>query len=212
MKLLAAFVFSLFVTCAAMDANDRDPRFSATLTPEERAETGLNGLSSDEVASLDALVRRDIAARGSTTNDAAPASTFSQRLTADERRVTGVASLAETEVARLNGLVDRHTSARLARALLAPPAFLSRTRRIEPAETKDERKIRGSFTLAYSWGSGGYSARTGAMELHFDDPKGRYSISIGYAETHAKYEDDYRGDYVRDVRDDDFERPAPIRP
>jgi hypothetical protein len=173
---------------------------------------GLTRLSSDEIASLDALVRRDIASRITTNAEPAPGTTFSQRLSADERRVTGVASLTENEVAKLNALVDAHAAARLARTLLAPPVFLARKSRIQPEETKTQPEIHGSFTLAYSWGSGGYSAKTGAMVLSFEDPKRRFSISVGYSETHVKYDDGADGEYIRRGPPDAFEREPLLAP
>lgn len=165
-----------------------DVRFSHTLNAEERATAGLNRLSSDEVAVVDALVRRDTVSRaGQTTNaNADTPDAFSQRLTADERRTAGMPKLSAEELARVDGFVARFQAAKLARTLLAPPVYLSRQSRVTPTEAKKEREIHGAFSLSYGFGSGGYSEKTGSMMLTMDDPARRFSITIGYTESHIK--------------------------
>jgi hypothetical protein len=44
-------------------------------------------------------------------------------------------------------------------------------------------------------GSGGYSEKTGSMVLTMDDPARRYSITIGYSESHVKGGYGYPGLY-----------------
>jgi hypothetical protein len=196
-----------------------DLRFSVALEPAERAACGLPRLSSDQVAVLDALVRRDTAARGaappsdSTPPNSAPATTtFSQRLTAGERATAGLAALTTAELARLDTAVERHQDARLARALLAPPVFLARRSSILPTERKKDREIHGSFSLSYGVGSGGYSEKSGSMVLTLEDPAKGFSLSVGYSETHTKGGVPY---YL--YRDPLLERPRllpgdPLRP
>ena len=180
--LVAAFVFA--VSALAAEAG----RFSQAVPTDERAPAGLSHLTSDQIGALDALVRRDTVARGSTRADPQAPVAFSQRLTADERRVTGIDTLSVEERTRLDAAVERYQSAALARTLLAPPVYVSRSRAPVESETrkKKEGEIHGSFTLGYSWGSGGYSAKTGAMEINWTDPSGKVNISIGYSETHVK--------------------------
>lgn len=185
-----------------LHANQTDVRFSQTLNAEDRTSGGIPRLSSDEIAVIDALVRRDTLGRARpATVEEAPTS-FSQRLTADERRPAGLAKLSETELSKLDALVDRFQSAKLARTLLAPPTYLSRAARVVPSEAKKEREIHGSFSLSYGWGSGGYSEKTGSMVLTMDDPARRFSITIGYTESHLKggsiYRDPYYDPYGRD--------------
>jgi hypothetical protein len=183
-----------------------DGRFSQGLTVAERAEIGINRLSTDQVAVIDALVRRDTAARSATTAAPDAAARFSQRLTDDERRNAGLTMLSAAELGRLDALIERREAGGLARALLAPPVFLSRVSRLTPAETRKEkgREIHGSFSLSYGMGSGGYSERSGGMVLTMDDPERRYSITVSYSETHIKspngyYDYGYRGgDLYRD--------------
>jgi hypothetical protein len=189
-----AFALALASVTVAFAA---DTRFSQTLAISERAEIGFNRLSSDQVAALDALVRRDLAAQSAAqTSDPAPPARFSQRLTADERKVAGLTLLNEKELTRFDALVAQHASAALARVLLAPPVFVPRGMVQLPTEAKRAAEIHGSMTLSYGWGKGGYSNKTGAVELNYVDPVHNLAITFGYAESHIKgpvapYWDDY---------------------
>jgi len=181
---LAIATLSACLALSALAASTA-ARFSQSMTPEERTETGITRLSSDETAVLDALVRRDTAARAGTNADASAPAAFSQRLTADERRIAGFGHLAAEQIARLDAAVERHGAASLARTLLAPPAFARRPS-IDPTETKEPRRFHGTYFFSLGFGSGGYSEKTGGMTVTMDDPAGRYSITIGYAESHIK--------------------------
>ena len=199
-------------------AASSDVRFSNTLNADERTASGLTKLSSDEVAVIDALVRRDTARAGA-ANPSAP--TFSGRLTAGERETAGLKKLTDEELPQLDSFIARYQGAKLARALLAPPTYLARHSRGAPTEAKQERQIHGSFSLSYGFGSGGYSEKTGSMMLTLDDPARRYSISIGYSESHVKgghlYHDPYytRGpllsrDPFDDLRDPFYDSRSPL--
>jgi hypothetical protein len=199
------------VMLGTVHAKQTEVRFSQTLNADERTAGGLVRLTSDEVADIDALERRDTLSRvRSTATENAPSS-FSQRLTADERRPAGIAKLSETELPKLDALVDRFQSAKLARTLLAPPTYLSRASRVVPTEAKKEREIHGSFSLSYGFGSGGYSEKTGSMVLTMDDPARRFSITIGYSESHIKggsiYRDPFYDRYDRGYDRDLFYDP-----
>lgn len=198
MKTAWVLLMSVVLTATAtVRAASADVRFSHTLSTEEKTAGGLERLNSDQVAVLDALVRRDTLDRLRTSAEEASPTRFSQRLTNDERRNAGFSTVTTAEGTKLDGFVDRFQSAKLARNLLAPPVFLSRTgRRVDPTEAKPERPLHGSFMLSYGWGKGGYSEKTGAMEVNYLDPKGRYSVSIGYSETHVKGGSVYRDPYL----------------
>ena len=192
--LLRCFAFALLVT-VSLRANT-DTRFSLTLNADDRTSSGLVRLSSDEVAVVDALVRRDTTSRGAVTTSGDNVSAiFSERLTADERRTAGLQKLPAAELTKLNAFVERFQAAKLARTLLAPPVYLARSTRVNPTETKKEREIHGSFSLSYGWGKGGYSEKTGSMMLTMDDPERRFSITVGYTESHIKGGPVYRDPY-----------------
>lgn len=192
---------TLALACLARGATG-DTRFSQSLNGADKTANGLTKLNSDQLAVIDALVRRDTTSRGSSTpaTDETKAR-FSQRLTADERRVAGLPLLTEAEVARLDAAVDRFQAAKLARTLLAPPTYLSRHAGLKPEKANEEKKLHGSFSLSYGWGKGGYSEKTGAMTVTLDDPQRGYSVSIGYAETHTKGGSMYRDPFYDDLRD-----------
>ena len=185
--LLAAL---LLLIVARLDAQDL--RFSTTLSAADRSAAGLARLSSDQVAVIDALVRRDTVSRGSLSaqrggeGSEKSAGTFSQRLGASERTAAGLAALSPLEIAQLDACVERHQAAKLARSLLAPPVYLTPRATVTPTEKKQEREIHGSFSLSYGFGSGGYSEKSGSMVLTMEDPARGYSISIGYSESHIK--------------------------
>ncbi len=186
---VSALWATLLAATLALRAADGDLRFSTSLEAPERAAAGLTKLTSDQVAVVDAFVRRDTGAQAAPKTDTPgavqPAGTFSQRLTPGERTTANLAALSPAELARLDALVERFQTARLARTLLAPPSY-ARPARIPVTEKKKEREIHGSFSLSYGWGSGGYSEKTGSMVLNFEDPERGFAISVGYAESHVK--------------------------
>ncbi len=197
-RLCLNFVFALLFTAPLLtplaSAASDDGRFSVSLNPTDRAAAGLGKLTSDQIAVIDALARRDTArvAANATSRTAETGATFSLRLTADERRTAGLTTLTAAEVAQLDLLIERQQTAKLARTLLAPPVFLSRARPIVTTEKKTEREIHGSFSLSYGVGSGGYSEKTGSMNFIFEDPARGLTISVGYSESHIKGGRGYR--------------------
>jgi hypothetical protein len=198
-----------FVTGASGSAPAGGVRFSQSLSAADRAASGLDRLTSDEVAVIDALVRRDNPARNADTPPR-----FSQRLTADERKIAGFGTLTADELPQLDAFIERYHSAKLARTLLAPPTFLSRHARMQPENAKPEKNVHGSFSLSYGFGKGGYSEKTGSMVVHIDDPQRRFSVSIGYTESHVKggslYRDPFLGDslYRDPLQRDPFYRDS----
>ncbi|MEI6466240.1 MAG: hypothetical protein WCQ89_16055 [Verrucomicrobiota bacterium] len=195
--------FCLLWTCAS-GGDAVEPRFSQILGKADREAAGIVRLNSDEVAVIDALVRRDTVARLNANAASKLAEQFSQRLTPGERQTSGIGKLSPTELTQLDGLVDRHQNARLARTLLAPPAYLSRSGPVRTTETKREREIHGTFSLSYGIGSGGYSEKSGSTTLTLEDPAKGYSVTLGYSETHTK-----GGPVYRDPRYD-YSRGMPL--
>ena len=193
MKFWATLLAGCLLSVFAATARGADGRFSQTLATEDRIVTGVVKLSSDQVAVLDALVRRDFATRTSTRAVPNASPRFSERLTADEHRIAGLALLTDAELIRLDAAVDKSTSSAVTRALLAPPTLLSPSR-VRPTEAKEGGEIHGSFSLSYGVGKGGYSEKSGSMVLNYEDPARRFIISVGYTETHTKSPYLYRDD------------------
>jgi len=156
-------------------------RFSQVLTAEQRAATGLDQLTSDQLAVLDALVRHDDAyAVPSTAAHPRPAR-FSQRLNADERRNAGLARLSPDQLNRLDALVEQRVPVRV--PFVAPAAGASapavEIERVRP-------QIHGAVTLGMGWGSGGYSEMGGSMVVDYYDPAHNLDLLMGYSEVHTK--------------------------
>jgi hypothetical protein len=185
--------FGLAVALLLLDAGafaaDSGRRFSQAISPEDREAIGLARLSSDQVAILDALVRRDIAEQLFTQRAPDTPAAFTDRLTADERKNTGIAGMSPAQRAHLDATLSRIQSSSLTQTLLTPPIFVPRNAVLLPqAEKKTAKKgleTHGSLTLSYGWGDG-YSTRSGSMVVNMTDPDKKYSITIGYGETHVK--------------------------
>jgi hypothetical protein len=179
MLLLAAAVLAVALTATVRAADVT--RFSQVLTTEQRADTGLDQLTSDQLAVLDALVRHDDAyAVPSTPAHPRPAR-FSQRLSADERRNAGLTRLSPDQLARLDALVEQRVPLRV--PFVAPAAGASASaveiERVRP-------QIHGEVTLGMGWGSGGYSEMGGSMVLDYYDPAHNFDLLMGYSEVHTK--------------------------
>jgi hypothetical protein len=192
------FLALLLALTAVASARAADlTRFSQALAISERAEIGFNRLSSDQVAVLDALVRRDLGAKSSSRpKDPVPAARFSQRLTANERATAGLAIFSEKELERLDVLVEQHDSSVLARELLAPPTYYPTGMRPLPSETKNTPEVHGSFTLGFGMGKGGYSERFGGINLNYEDPVHHFAVDFSYSESRVKGPVPYRDDYI----------------
>jgi hypothetical protein len=189
MKLRSLFAFGWFaaaLTLLVSPAHAADRRFSATLDPAEAAHVGLVRLSSDQVAVLDALVRRDAAtvANASSAHPVAPR--FSQRLSGDERRNAGLTLLGETELARLDADVEGFSrpAAPATTAVFgsAPPTLDGSPTAVQ---WKREPEIHGYVSFMVGAGSHGYSEYGGAMEVTYFDPAHGLELSAGYAELHT---------------------------
>lgn len=174
---------------------DEDVRFSKSLGESEVEAAGLSRLSSDQVAVLDALVRRDVAQSQFVTKEPR-ADRFTERLTADERRNAGLQLLKPDELSQLDAAVAR---------LTAPPdATLTQgggppSQPIHSVKLRRDPEIHGSLTLMVAAGSHGYRAYGGGVELYYDDPANRFSVGVGLSEVRSKG-GIYRGGYYDDYR------------
>ena len=179
-------------------------RLSRTLIPAEYEDSGLKQLTSDQVAILDALVRRDTANQLRPNSSEPQPERFSERLTADERKSAGLSLLSENQLAKLDNYVAR-LSAPLGSASGSFSYQAGRTGPYVAARTlKRAPEIHGMISLMYGQGSDGYSERGGAMMITYDDPSG-FSLAVGYSEIKTE-----GGSYYRDYRDryyDSFDVP-----
>jgi hypothetical protein len=188
MKSRIILALGCLVVCSLFTVTSRadDRRFSSTLSPTESAQIGLPKLSSDHVAVLDALVRKDlIIAEADPTPTLPRAAQFSQRISADERRAAGFALLGEIEIAQIDAGVERFEH-----PVAFPSATLTdqspRTTTLTSVMLRRAPEIHGSVTLMVAGGSGGYSAYGGAINLSYYDPAHHFSLEVGYSEIRSK--------------------------
>ena len=184
-------LFAALLLAAALAATVRATelaRFSQVLTVEQRAAAGLDQLTSDQLAVLDALVRHDDAyAVPSTAAHPRPVR-FSQRLNADERRNAGLVHLSADQLARLDALVEQRVPLRVS---FVTPAAGATTPTVEVERVRPQ--IHGAVTLGMGWGSGGYSEMGGSMVVDYSDPAHGLDVLMGYSEVHTKGAYLYRG-------------------
>ena len=197
-KSVALLVLAGWLAVAAAVAAPGAYLFSGSLAPAERTACGVDRLSPKQVAALDELVRRESAVLAGAPAAGQP---FSRRLEPAECRAAGVDRLTPEQVGRLDGLVARWLAAD------APVTFASGAGTMYPAGAKAaanqaRSQIHGTITLEYGAGSGGYSERTGAMDLFYAPPGSRFSLGFGYAESLVKFAapDDYAPGYVKASR------------
>jgi hypothetical protein len=156
-------------------------RFSQVLTGEQRAATGLDQFTSDQLAVLDALVRHDDAYAVPSTPAHPRSARFSQRLNADERRNAGLTRLSPDQLARLDALVEQRVPLRVP---FVAPAASATASAVEVERVRPQ--IHGEVTLGMGWGSGGYSEMGGSMVVDYYDPAHNFDLLMGYSEVHTK--------------------------
>jgi hypothetical protein len=197
MKLRSLFTLVCFTSlvCTSAFAAD-ESRFTKALAPAETAQLGLEKLSSDQVAVLDALVRKDAAAALNVRPNKPRAARFSQRISEDERRNAGLTLLDASQLSQLDDRIEKFIAPPAAEeggySVVSAPGSTIYT----PRSLRREPEIHGSVTLVYGVGSHGYSERGGAMTLSYEDPENHFAVAVSYAEMHTK--GDYIGRYCRD--------------
>ena len=188
MKSCIILALGCLVACSIFASISRadDRRFSSTLSPAETAQIGLERLSSDQLAVLNALVRKDrVIFEADPTPSVPRAAQFSQRLNAEERRLAGFPLLSEAELTQLDAGVERFVHP----ATISSATFTDQSdkyTRLTSVRVRRDPEIHGSVTLMVAGGSGGYSAYGGAINLSYYDPVRRFAIEVGYSEIHSK--------------------------
>ena len=190
MKSRLLLVVSWLLGSAAVVAAPLEPRFSLSLTAAERSACGINRLTSDLVASIDALVRREAGMKSSSVGAPAASKAFSATLTPEQRRAAGLERLSPAEQTQLDFLAVRWLAPRpfagsVGTAVSAGPSAAG-PEAIETEVDGLKPQIHGAITLEYGAGSGGYSEKTGAIELNYWDPVHNFGVDVGYAVTQVK--------------------------
>jgi len=182
MSLVRLLAWGALLTAMVPPLRAQEARFSQSLAPADQAAAGILKLSPDQLAVLDALVRRD--ARINAEPDPgqpAPAPRFSQRLLSAERQSAGLTRLTDTESTRLDAAVTRFESGG---GPGEQPATSGEGWR--PAAGGPSLEVHGTVSLTYGAGRGGASFMGGAMAVSVADPAHGIVLSAGYAEMHGK--------------------------
>ncbi len=177
----------LFLAGAALMAATAVPasaasRFSESLSDADRQACGIDRLSSDQVAALDALVHR-VEADAPEPGPAA-AKPFSQQLIPDEFRAAGLGLLTAPQRARLDAQVAADGSPAGHPALAA----LAGTGAAAPAGVEAQRpapEIHGFVALTYGFG-GGTSFREATTAVDYVDPSHRLELGVSFSQIEGK--------------------------
>jgi hypothetical protein len=186
LRILPLLMLGLLGAFAATAARaDDDVRFSATLTPEQRAGAGLTQLSEDNVAVIDGLVRQDLAASKFKNNNV-DHTRFSQRRTAHERTIAGLDRLTPAQVDRLDALIRLRITGpepELASTLSTSSGTAGST--LKSVKYQRPLEIHGEISYTYGMSKAG-SFQGGGIALTYDDPDHRYSVAVAYSEYRGK--------------------------
>jgi hypothetical protein len=197
----------MFATAPAGAADDSaDPRFSSTLSPDQLKETGLDQLSTDNVAVIDALVRLDVAALRLRNNNIR-STRFSERRTDHERDIAGFGHLTPDQLAKL----DQFVSLRIPAPVIPASADLSHASvsldAVRIPYKRPAPEIHGSVTLTYGGGKGG-SFRGAESVLTYVDPSRHFAVTVGYSQYSGSGLGSYP--YSNDGGYTPYYRPLPV--
>lgn len=157
-------------------------RFSDTLTQEQRVFTGLKRLNDTQLASINALVEREI--KLATQGDVRGfAKSFCERRNSGELEATGLLGLREEEKAQLDGLIAE----RLAECSQPGPQAVSNPGKgVSFPRNRSALEVHGSVSFMVGSNFKGGYVYGGAFETTLSDRSGRMSLTLGYSELHGK--------------------------
>ncbi len=165
------------------------PRFSMSISAEQRTAAGLDVLDSDQIAALDALVRLNHRQVGAAERKpATERSPVAAATAADTTSDSFCASLSPDQL-RAAGL-DRLTAAQqtdldtIVAALYAPAevATATNTKTVQAVEFFPDRwEVHGEFGLSFGFGSHDYRSRAAWLHTTLLDTKTGTEFSVGVA-------------------------------
>ncbi len=156
-------------------------RFSRSISAAERAAVGIPHLTSDQVAVLDALIRRDEQINAFPVKGEKVPAQFTARLSQEEMHSAGLDRLSNAERSRLDVQVQRYEA--LAQAKPTSTADISG---IQPQPGPSGPIVHGMISFTYGVGSGGYHEMGGAMAVSIDDPGHGISLFASYAQSRGE--------------------------
>jgi hypothetical protein len=169
------------LAAATRAGEETEPRFSSTLSPVQQAEIGLDRLTVDNIAVIDALVRLDAATATRLVRNNIRTTRFSERRTAHEREIAGLDRLSPEQMRKL----DQFVALRIPSPVPADADLAYASVRLDShtpiAVKKPAPEIHGSVSLTYGWSRGG-SIRGVDTSVTYVDPRKRYSVTVGYSE------------------------------
>lgn len=185
---LSRGVLAAAALLAAGAAAAAEGGFAAGLSPQERALAGLDHLNPAQLASLDALVERDVtlARQGGVTGFS---SAFTERHAGAEADSAGLGRLSPQEAPFLNGLVARaiatvplpgagFTYAPHAAALAAPAPTL--------VSAPPKAEVHGDVSVSVGVGGHGSYFYGTSVDTFITDPSGRWTLGLGFGEYKGK--------------------------
>lgn len=154
--------------------------FVEELSAQERAETGIDRLSPEQLSALDHQVGRELAlARQGDV--IAFARTFTTRRPPSEYAAAGLDALTPEEAARLDALVAHALASRP-----LAPATRSRTSATAVETVTNRAQWHGQISATYGRGSGGREFYGGSVTSSYDDPDRGFAAAL----TLSRYEGD----------------------
>lgn len=180
-------LLALLGAALAVRAAD-DPRFSSTLSAEQRTAAGLGQLTADNIAVIDGLVRQDLAATRY-RNNGVDHTEFSQRRTDRERELAGLDHLTAAQRTRLDEFVRLRVADAnavfTATPVAAPAVMAGGESAVRTVKGTRAPEIHGSVSYTVGWSKAG-SFQGGDLVLTYDDPDHRYSVLVAYSQYHGK--------------------------
>ena len=162
--------------------------FTATLSPEQKSEAGLDTLTPGELTVLDHLVATDLARarRAPALNDP-----YSQRYTESETQAAGLDRLTPEQLAKLDTLLAAALAAAPRPQASLQPRERPRLRDGEILSEKGRLQVHGGMSLTVGSSGGGRNFHeAGAWVSYFDPVTG-----LGLAISYSRYSGDFLGGY-----------------
>lgn len=163
--------------------------FTATLSPEQKTEAGLDSLTAFELTALDRLVATDVARarRAPALNDP-----YSQRYSESETRAAGLDRLTPEQLAKLDPLITA-ALARAPRPQASPqPRERPRLRGDDIIFSEQRRlQVHGGMSLTVGTAGGGRNFHEAGAWVSYFDPVTGLSLAISY----SRYSGDTLGGY-----------------
>jgi hypothetical protein len=156
--------------------------FTKTLPATVQAEFGVNRLSTEQRATLDGLIERDIeAARQGDV--VAFARGFCDRRTPEEQNRAGLTLLTAAERSRLDNVV---ATAIASRPISAPTSFAWSPTSARILRERERPIVHGQVSVFVGGSSGGHSWYGGSFETSVTDPQHRLTLTVGMTEVREK--------------------------